>query len=180
MSLGIRAKLWAGFGACAICTLVLATYVYVAIGGLADNEQTLADDVFGGTLLLAQYLDVSWASRSDVQGYLLADDPAQRAEVRSQVRKLDQNVAQLSQDMDKADTDRQDVPSLAKLTGAWAAYVTWRDTKVFAAVDAGRANDALDAYRTDNARMSDAVTSAAVLRRTLDCGWRPFKMSSRR
>jgi methyl-accepting chemotaxis protein len=161
MSLGIRAKLWAGFGACAICTLALAAYVYIAIGGLADNEQTLGEDVFGGTQLLAQYLDVSWASRSDVQGYLLAADPAQRAEVRSRVSTLDQDVARLTQDMDKADTDRQEVPSLAKLTDAWAAYVTWRDTQVFGAVDAGRVSDALDAYRTDNTRLSDAVSSAA-------------------
>jgi methyl-accepting chemotaxis protein len=160
MRLGIRAKLLIGFGASALCTAVLGVYAYTAMGALSDNERTMGGDVFGGTYLLTQYLNTAWGSRSAVQSLLLTSDPAARVTLRNEITKDDAVLTSLAHDMDVADTDRQDVQSLTKVTGAWKAYTAWRDSTVFASIDAGRGPDALAANQADGARLSSDVSSA--------------------
>src|SRR6202040_3204457 len=98
--------------------------------------------IYGGTHLLAKYIDASWAGRSVVQTYLLTSDPQARAQIRRYITAVDAQLASLIYDMDVADTDRVDVGTLADLNAAWRAYAAWRDTAILDAADAGHEAEA--------------------------------------
>ena len=122
MRIGIRVKLLAGFVATALFTGVLGWYAASSMERLNDGTRTMSVDVFGGTHLLATWLDRSWESRSDLLPYLLADDQAQRDRLRSDMTVIDGELANIVRRMDEADTDREDVQTLAGLTQAWQDY----------------------------------------------------------
>ena len=69
MRIGIRVKLLAGFVATALFTGVLGWYAASSMERLNDGTRTMSVDVFGGTHLLATWLDRSWESRSDLLPY---------------------------------------------------------------------------------------------------------------
>ncbi|HTD78444.1 MAG TPA: ATP-binding protein, partial [Chloroflexota bacterium] len=80
----------------------------------------------------------------------------------------DATLHQLVEQMDEADTDHQDVQTLAALVAAWDAYANWRDQSVFAALDAGDHEAALASYETVGARLArdlDARIDAAIAKK---------------
>src|ERR1051326_282756 len=160
MRFGIRGKLLAAFAATALFTAVLGGYAVNGMSGLNNDSQTMYDDVFGGTYLLAGYVNHSWQARSQVAMYLTAETPAQRASVKAQIGKLDQTLADDAKQLDQADTDRQDVGTLAEATSAWKAYAQWRDETLIKSVDAGNQDAALASFDDQGARLSDAFDQA--------------------
>jgi signal transduction histidine kinase/DNA-binding NarL/FixJ family response regulator len=168
MRVGLRAKLLAGFVVVALCTGVLGVYALLTMERLNESQLTMYVDVFGGTHLLATYSDDSWQARSDLLTYLLTEDPAERARLRASIVSTDATLHQLAQQMDEADTDRQDVQTLAALAAAWDAYANWRDQFVFGALDAGDHEAALASYETVGARLArdlDARIDAAIAKK---------------
>src|SRR5919198_401089 len=157
MQIGIRAKLLAGFAAVALFTSALGWYAAGAMEHLNDGQRTVYGDVFGGTHLLATWVDTSWEARADLLDYLLADDPAPHSGVREKMISLDAQLEQLAHQMDEADTDREDVETLAALVQAWDAYAAWRDEAILAPLDRGDRAAALDAYRTDGAHLATDI-----------------------
>ena len=153
MSHGIRGKLLSTFVVIALFTGALGWYAVTTIERLNNDQRTMYGDVFGGTHLLANWLDKSWESRSALLPYLLGDDPAERDQLRQEMASLDTELAVLTTLMDQADTDREDVETLAGLTGAWQAYDAWRLREVISRVQAGDADGAMRAYQTDGVRL---------------------------
>jgi two-component system, sensor histidine kinase len=168
MRVGLRAKLLAGFVVVALCTGVLGVYALVTMEQLNETQLTMYVDVFGGTHLLATYSDDSWQARSDLLSYLLTEDPAEHARLRESIVSSDAKLHLLIEQMDEADTDRQDVQTVAALGAAWDAYAHWRDQSVFAALDAGDRQAALASYQTVGARLArdlDDRIDAAILKK---------------
>jgi two-component system, sensor histidine kinase len=168
MRLGLRARLLAGFVVVALCTGVLGVYALLTMQTLNESQLTMYVDVFGGTHLLATYSDDSWQSRSDLLSYLLTEDPAERARLRESIVSNDAKLDRLVEQMDEADTDRQDVQTLAALAAAWEAYASWRDQSVFGAMDAGDRQAALQSYQTVGARLArdlDSSIDAAIFKK---------------
>lgn len=157
MIFGIRARLLAAFIAVALFTGILGWYAISTMERMNAGQRTVYGDVFGGTHLLATWVDTSWQVRSDLLNYLLADDPVSARGYRQEMRQLDQRLSDLAQQMDVADTDREDVATLAALISAWDAYTTWRDQVVLRAVDRGDRAAALAAYHQGGGRMGDTV-----------------------
>jgi signal transduction histidine kinase len=62
--------------------------------------------------------------------------------------------------MDAADSDREDVATLAAVTEAWTTYADWRDTSVIGAVEAGDEEAALASYRTQGGRLATTLDDA--------------------
>jgi signal transduction histidine kinase/CheY-like chemotaxis protein len=161
MRIGIRVKLLAGFVATALFTGVLGWYAASSMERLNDGTRTMSVDVFGGTHLLATWLDRSWESRSDLLPYLLADDPAQRDRLRTDMTVIDGELTNIVRRMDEADTDREDVQTLAGLTQAWQDYDDWRHRDVIGAVEAGDRDGAMRAYESEGVQrlshLDDAI-----------------------
>ena len=157
MIFGIRARLLAAFIAIALFTGILGWYAISTMERMNAGQRTVYGDVFGGTHLLATWVDTSWQARSDLLNYLLADDPVSAAAYRQEMQQLDQRLADLVQRMDQADTDREDVATLAALVSAWDAYTNWRDQVVLAELDRGNRAEALAAYREGGSRMGTTV-----------------------
>jgi PAS domain S-box-containing protein len=157
VTFGIRARLLAAFIAVALFTGILGWYAISTMEHMNADQRTVYGDVFGGTHLLATWLDTSWQVRSDLLDYLLADDPASASAYRQEMQQLDQRLSGLAHQMDVADTDREDVATLAALISAWDAYTTWRDQVVLREVDRGNRGAALAAYREGGPRMSTTV-----------------------
>jgi signal transduction histidine kinase/CheY-like chemotaxis protein len=160
MRIGIRFKLLAGFAATALFTGVLGWYAAATMERLNEGTRTMSVDVFGGTHLLATWLDRSWESRSDLLPYLLAEDPAQRARLRTNMASIDGELADLARRMDEADTDREDVQTLAGLRQAWQAYDDWRHQAVIGAVEAGDEPAARGAYDSEGVQRLGALDDA--------------------
>ena len=169
MRVGLRAKLLAGFVVVALCTGVLGVYALLTMQTLNESQLTMYIDVFGGTHLLATYSDDSWQARSDLLSYLLTEDPEERTRLRASIVSTDAKLADLVKQMDEADTDRQDVPTLGALAAAWDAYAQWRDQAVFGAMDAGDRQAALTSYQTVGARLArdldDSIDAAIAKKR---------------
>src|SRR5216684_3608397 len=127
MIFGIRARLLAAFVAIALFTGVLGWYAVSTMERMNDGQHTVYRDVSGGTHLLATWVDTSWQARAGLSDYLLIDDPLEDVQDRQEFVLLDQRLAELDRQMDEADTDREDVATLAALTAAWQRYTTWRD-----------------------------------------------------
>jgi signal transduction histidine kinase len=160
MKRSLRFKLLAGFVLVAMFTGALGSYSVATMQQLNDGQRTLFGDVFGGTHLLARYVDVSWDARASVLAYLLAHDPAERQALRLKMGTIDRDLAQLAQDMDAADTDREDVATLAAVTQAWTTYADWRDTSVIGTVEAGDEEAALASYRTQGGQLATNLDEA--------------------
>jgi signal transduction histidine kinase/DNA-binding response OmpR family regulator len=159
MKLGIRTRLLAAFVATALFTGVLGWY---AIGGMErmnEGERLMSVDVFGGTQLLATYIDDSWQARADMLDYLLSTDAAERETLRAEMIAYDAALVDLIQRMDEADTDREDIETLAGIDSAWHAYTAWRD-QALAAMEAGDRANALASYHNQGRRLAAEVDSA--------------------
>jgi PAS domain S-box-containing protein len=157
---GIRARLLGGFVVIALFTGVLGLYAASTMQRLNDGQRTVFGDIFGGTHLLATWVDTSWESRADLLDYLLTEDPGTAAADRSAMTDFDKRLLDLARQMDEADTDREDVVTLADLESAWNAYTEWRDEAVLGQLDRGDRAAALNAYNVDGARMGANVDQA--------------------
>jgi PAS domain S-box-containing protein len=160
VTFGIRARLLAAFVAVALFTGVLGWYAVVTMEGTNEGQRTVFGDIFGGTHLLATWVDTSWGSRADLLDYLLTEDPATAAADRAEMAQLDARLADLARQMDEADTDREDVATLEALKSAWTEYKDWRDDSVLGQFDRGDRAAALAAYSADGARMGANVDSS--------------------
>ena len=156
----IRFKLLAGFTVLATFTGALGWYSVATMERLDNSQRTLYGDIFGGTHLLARYIDASWESRATVTGYLLANDTGEREALRSRMISLDEELGQLAQQMDEADSDREDVATLAGVTQAWSDYMDWRDSTLLPTIEAGHRAAALTSYRTEGAQLAGALDVA--------------------
>src|SRR5919202_2964680 len=112
MDFGIRSKLLAAFIAVALFTGALGWYTLQTLEQVNTSQRTVYGDVFGGTNLLATWVDVSWQDRESLLGILLTDDPSESSATRSEIAALDAQLADLARQMDIADTDREDVETL--------------------------------------------------------------------
>jgi len=157
---GIRATLLAGFGATALFTGVLGWYAVMTMERLNHGERTMYVDVFGGTHLLGRCIDDSCQVRSDVVDMLISDDPFEREALRAGIAATDPKLVELTRQMGQADTDREDVNTLADIDTSWRAYTQWRD-QALASVAAGDRAGALASYRTDGLRLA-RITDAAI------------------
>jgi signal transduction histidine kinase len=158
--LGVRAKLLGGFLAIALFAAVLGGYTVVTIERLSASQRTVVGDVFGGTQMLANWVDRSWETRRDVLAYAFAENPEERAALRGKIVAQDTELEQLALRMDEADTDREDVQTLARLKAAWWAYADWRDSAI---AESDASNDRgilLDTYRSEGTRLSVALDQA--------------------
>jgi signal transduction histidine kinase len=159
MRLGIRTKLLAACVATALFTGVLGWYAVGGMERMNDGERRMSVDVFGGTQLLATYIDDSWQARADMLDYLLSRDAAERETLRAEMAASDAALADLIQRMDQADTDREDIETLAGIASAWHAYTAWRD-QALAAVEAGDRAGALASYHNQGRRLAAEVDTA--------------------
>src|SRR5207302_4674055 len=158
--LGIRAKLLVGFVAIALFTGALGSYAVAGMEHMNDGQRIMYGDIFGGTHLLAVWVDDAWEARANLWRYLLADDPAERENLRAQMAATDARLDDLAAQMDESDTDREDVETLAGLVTGWKEYAVWRDRSIIAAVEAGDRSAALAAYRADAADISAGLDQA--------------------
>ena len=156
----LRFKLLAGFVLVAMFTGALGCYSVTTMQQMNDGQRTLYGDVFGGTHLLARYLDESWDARASVLAYLLAHDPAERDALRLKMASIDLDLAQLAQDMDAADSDREDVDTLAAVTQAWTEYASWRDQSLIGAVEARDEEAAMASYRAQGQPLATNLDQA--------------------
>ena len=85
VTLGIRARLLAGFVAVALFTGVLGWYAVSTMANMNSGQQTTYGDIFGGTHLLAAWVDTSWEDRADLLDYLLTEDPGAAAFDRAEM-----------------------------------------------------------------------------------------------
>src|SRR5919198_487476 len=172
MNLGIRPKLLAAFAVVALFTGVLSWYAVTAMERLQGGQVTLYGDIFGGTHLLATWIDQAWESRSDLLAYLLTEDPAERNQLRARMVELDASLEDLGRQMDEADIDRQDIDTLDELTAAWRRYTVWRDSAIISSLDSGDRAAALNLYQSDGARQNAAIDDAidAFLTRKREVG----------
>src|SRR4051812_44298038 len=143
MVLGVRAKLLLTFGALALLTTILGGFGVYGLGQLQDGSATLYGDVLVGSQLLTKYVQHAATARRAVMAYPMAGATDERQALKAAIATEDRALAQLVKEMDTADTDREDVETLAKLQGAWAAYSTWRDRDILSAVDSGKQDAAV-------------------------------------
>src|SRR5437763_16762623 len=160
MTIGIRAKLLAGFVTVALFTGALGWYAVGSMERMNAGQRTLVVDVFGGTYLMATWLDQSAEARLDLLAYVLTDDADERARLRDRMTVMDTSLDELGLRMDAADIDRQDVRSLAGVLDAWQAYLTWRDRDVIAPVGAGDRAAAVSAYQTEGSQVQAELDHA--------------------
>src|SRR5438477_10271457 len=176
MTIGIRAKLLAGFVTVALFTGALGWYAVGSMERMNAGQRTLVVDIFGGTYLMATWLDQSAEARLDLLAYVLTDDADERARLRDRMTVLDTSLDELGLRMDAADIDRQDVRGLAGVLDAWQAYLTWRGRAVIAPVEAGDRAAAVSAYQPEGRQVQPALHHAldhfldhkGALRRALD------------
>lgn len=154
---GIRAKLLGGFLAVALFAALLGCYAIATMEQLNVNQQTVYEDVFGGTHLLASWIDQSSESRRDVLAYLLTQDSREQAALQAKIVQRDQVLDGLARQMDAVDSDREDVQTLSRLIESWRAYTGWRDTAIFGVSAPDDRAALLAAYQSEGTRLTDAV-----------------------
>src|SRR5918912_1251756 len=157
--LGIRAKLLCSFIGLAMLTIVLGGFAASTFDGLNQRERLMYGDVFGGTYLVASYLDRSSDGRATALAYLVLDDPEQRARLRQESAAVDADLRELSREIDDADSDRQDVDTLASVDAAWHAFAAWRD-RAWRLQDAGDPAAARLSYQTEGAALATQLDDA--------------------
>src|ERR1051326_4366638 len=99
-------------------------------------------------------------------------DPSERERLRAQMAALDADLADIARRMDEADTDRQDVETLAGLDRAWQSYDDWRHRNVIAPMEAGDYESAHRAYDAAGYQRAHALDEAidAFLAKKSDVG----------
>jgi signal transduction histidine kinase/ActR/RegA family two-component response regulator/HAMP domain-containing protein len=157
--LGIRAKLLCSFIGLAMLTIVLGGFAASTFDGLNQRERLMYGDVFGGTYLVASYLDRSSDGRAAALAYLILDDPEQRARLRQESAAVDADLRELSREIDQADTDRGDVDTLASVDAASYAFAAWRD-RAWQQQDAGEPAAARLSYETEGAALAKQLDDA--------------------
>ena len=95
-------------------------------------------------------------ARADMLDYLLSTDAAERETLRAEMVAYDAALMDLIQRMDEADTDREDIETLAGIDSAWHAYTAWRD-QALAAMEAGDRANALASYHNQGRRLAAEV-----------------------
>jgi signal transduction histidine kinase len=158
--LGVCLKLLSAFVLVALFTGMLGWYAVATIETLNSGQRTTYRDVFGGTHLLATWLDRAWETRRDTLAYALAQGPGERAQLRQRMSAGDLELEQLSLQIDAVDTDREEVDALARVVDSWHTYAQWRD-RTLAAADA--ANDpglVVVEYQAQGARLDSNIDSA--------------------
>jgi PAS domain S-box-containing protein len=154
---GIRVRLLSAFAAIALFTGVLGWYAVSTMEHLNDGQRTVFVDVFGGTHLLATWVDTSWQAQVDLLNALLTDGSTPNPATLARLSALDAQLDSLAHQMDEADTDREDVGTLAGLTQAWNTYAAWRDEAVLGPLERGDREAALAAYIKDGPRLAEDV-----------------------
>jgi PAS domain S-box-containing protein len=170
--LRIRAKLLSAFVAVALFTGALGWYAVQTIEHLNQGQRTTYGDVYYGTHLLATWVDLSWDARSVLLTDLVSQDPAVWRRARGDVAQLDGQLRDIAEQMDQADTDREDVETQANLNAAWDAYTAWRDSEVIAPLERGDQAAALEAYRSQGEQLTRRVdeTIDAFLQKKREVG----------
>ena len=156
----LQSKLLLTFAAMALFTGLLGLCAVSTIERLNESQGTMYMDVFGGTHLIAVWLDRSWEARADLGRFMRAHDPAERERLRAKMELEDADLRQLFRRMDEADWDRQDVETLAGLESAWNTYVEWRDRVPVEAVERGDSDAALAAYDSEGVRLTTNIDTA--------------------
>ena len=159
MFLGIRAKLLSSFIGLAMLTIVLGGFAMRTFDGLNERERVMYEDVFGGTYLVASYADRTADGRQAALAYLLEDDANRRAQLRQDIAAADASLVELSRQIDQADTDRQDIDTLARVDSAWYAFAMWRDDAM-QLVDGGDVVGARRSYEVVGAPLAQQVDDA--------------------
>jgi signal transduction histidine kinase len=157
---GIHVKLLGAFVLVALFAGLLGVFSIESIEQLSNVQSTTYRDVFGGTHLLATWVDRAWHTRRAVLAYAVSDQPAQRAALREQIAAADVELQQLTQSIDDADTDREEVDPLAGVVTAWSEYREWRDAALAAADAANDPGIVASAYKDDGARLDAALDNA--------------------
>jgi signal transduction histidine kinase len=155
--LGIRSRLLGGFLTVALFTSVLGCYAIATTEQLSRSQRTVYEDVFGGTHLLASWIDQSWETRRDVLAYVLAQDDQEQQALQAKVLRKDELLNDLARQMDAVDVDREDVQTLSRLMDSWRAYTAWRDTAIMGP-DAPRDRALLlQEYQSQASTLTDAI-----------------------
>ncbi len=138
MQLGIRGKLLAAFSATAAFTVVLGVYALTSMGQINAGQQAMYTDAFRGTYVLSRFADQSWAVRSHLLAYVVAETPDERAALRAKITQGDADVAATLREMEAMDGAGREAALVAALRQAWGAYTTWRDRDVLGGSPATR------------------------------------------
>jgi methyl-accepting chemotaxis protein len=160
MDLGIRAKLLLTFGAMALLTALLGGFGIYGLQQMDEGSTTLYSDVLVGSHMLTKYVQQAATGRRATLAYPMAGTPAERQALRAEIVAVDKALADLARKMDEADTDREDVATLARLQKAWQAYATWRDRAILSNVDNGKQDEAITSYRTEGVRLEKDLDAA--------------------
>src|SRR3954470_1444404 len=153
----LQSKLLLTFAAMALFTSLLGLCAVSTIERLNESQGTMYMDVFGGTHLIAVWLDRSWESRADLGRYMRSQDPAEREGLRVKLQQEDADLRRLFGRMDDADWDRQDVETLAGLERAWNAYAEWRDQVLVDAVERGDSPAAMAAFESEGLKLTENI-----------------------
>ena len=160
--MGVCLKLLSGFVLVALFTGLLGWYAVATMEKLNGGQRTTYHDVFGGTHLLATWLDRAWDTRRATLAYALAQRPDERLTLRQQMAAADRELEQLAQDIDAADSDRAEVDALARVVDSWQKYAQWRDATL-AAADAANDPTLLETeYQAEGARLDSDIDTAVA------------------
>jgi signal transduction histidine kinase len=157
---GVHVKLLGGFVLVALFTGLLGMFSIESIEQLNNTQRTTYRDVFGGTHLLATWLDRAWNTRRAMLTYAVSEDAADRAVLRERIAAADVELQQLTQAIDDVDTDREEVDELAQVVATWHEYSQWRDAALAAADAANDPGLVAAAYQADGARLDAALDTA--------------------
>src|SRR6185436_10825970 len=108
MRLSVRTKLYGGFAATALLTLVLGAFALASVRQFVAAEEAFYVDSLGGTQLLLRYVERTGHGQTLLARYVALDDAAARDTVRAEIKALDAELADLRRRMDEADTDREE------------------------------------------------------------------------
>jgi signal transduction histidine kinase len=158
--LGIRLKLMSTFVVIALFTGLLGWYAIATIEKLNTGQRTTYRDIFGGTHLLATWIDRAWETRRALITYTSTKDPDRRAALRAQMAAADADLAELEARIDDADSDRAEVAALGVVEKSWSEYARWRDVAVAESDAAGDPQMLVAAYETDGAQLDSAIDGA--------------------
>jgi signal transduction histidine kinase len=156
----LQSKLLLTFAAMALFTSLLGLCAVSTIERLNESQGTMYMDVFGGTHLIAVWLDRSWEARANLGRFVRTQDPAERERLRAKLQQEDTELRRLFGRMDEADWDRQDVETLAGLESAWNAYAEWRDQVLVDAVERGDSPAAMAAFESEGLRLTNNIDAA--------------------
>jgi signal transduction histidine kinase len=157
---GIRRKLLSGYVVIALFTAMLGLYAVASLEQLNHGQHLTSRDVFGGTHLLAMWIDRASSSRRAILTYALSEDPAERAPLRAQMATDTVELERITQQIDAADIDRAEVAALARVMRTWHEYERWRDQALSDADAAADPGLIFAEYRANGAQLDSAIDLA--------------------